>query len=358
MNNEAYTVGWICALPETELPAAEAMLDEEYPPLDKDAADSNIYTFGRIKHHNVVIACLLAGRYGIVSAAGIAKDMLRTFPLIQLILMVGIGRGLPNNDQDIRLGDVVVSQPTKGHAGVVQYDKGKSHDDGTFEIRGHLDAPPAQLLNAISKLKARHIRREPEFPNILARMLQENPQMAKDFARPGADDDIQSPDIVDRIAKSHIHSNRVRALRTNPIPHYGLIASGNQVVASIDEANRIERLIGGTDPVLCFEMEAAGLMNDSHCVVIRGISDYADRLKNDRWQAYATAAAAAYAKELLSIIPAGNPTSTASKESAASRMPPAASHHSVSQSSNSFGHTSNVDGKVIQGNYNGVNFSF
>jgi nucleoside phosphorylase len=56
--------------------------------------------------------------------------------------------------------------------------------------------------------------------------------------------------------------------------------------------------------VLCVEMEAAGLMDEFSCLVIRGICDYADSHKNERWQPYAAATAATYAKELLSIIPA------------------------------------------------------
>lgn len=43
-------------------------------------------------------------------------------------------------------------------------------------------------------------------------------------------------------------------------------------------------------------------MNDFPCLVIRGISDYCDSHKNDEWQKYAAATAAAYAKELLLII--------------------------------------------------------
>ena len=50
-------------------------------------------------------------------------------------------------------------------------------------------------------------------------------------------------------------------------------------------------------------MEAAGLMNSFPCLVIRGICDYADSHKNKKWQHYAAATAAAYAKELLSILP-------------------------------------------------------
>ena len=55
--------------------------------------------------------------------------------------------------------------------------------------------------------------------------------------------------------------------------------------------------------VLCFEMEAAGLMDNFPCLVIRGVCDYADAQKNKRWQEYAAAVAAAYAKELLSVLP-------------------------------------------------------
>lgn len=54
---------------------------------------------------------------------------------------------------------------------------------------------------------------------------------------------------------------------------------------------------------LCFEMEAAGLMNHFPCLVIRGICDYADSHKHKYWQGYAAMVAAAYAKDLLLQIP-------------------------------------------------------
>jgi nucleoside phosphorylase len=63
----------------------------------------------------------------------------------------------------------------------------------------------------------------------------------------------------------------------------------------------LSRELGG---ILCFEMEAAGLMNNFPCLVIRGICDYADSHKNKNWQTFAAGTAAAYAKEVLSVIPA------------------------------------------------------
>jgi hypothetical protein len=50
-------------------------------------------------------------------------------------------------------------------------------------------------------------------------------------------------------------------------------------------------------------MEAAGLMNQLPCLVIRGICDYADSHKSKRWQDYAALTAAAYAKILLLKTP-------------------------------------------------------
>jgi nucleoside phosphorylase len=57
--------------------------------------------------------------------------------------------------------------------------------------------------------------------------------------------------------------------------------------------------------ILCFEMEAAGLMNSTPCLVIRGISDYADSHKREdhAWHGYAAAAAAAFTKEFIKTIP-------------------------------------------------------
>jgi nucleoside phosphorylase len=108
---EQYTVGWICALP-TELMAAQAMLDEKYPALpSNNARESNVYTLGRVCDHKVVIALLPSGVYGTTSAAVTANEMLLSFPNLRFSLLVGIGGGIPSEENDIRLGDVVVSRP-------------------------------------------------------------------------------------------------------------------------------------------------------------------------------------------------------------------------------------------------------
>ncbi|KAH6665145.1 hypothetical protein B0J14DRAFT_235791 [Halenospora varia] len=111
-----YTVGWICALPNPELVAALFMLDIEHPRLPRKQADTNNYTLGQIGQHNVAIACLPQGEYGLSSATNVASQMRMSFPNIQFGLMVGIAGGVPSlPDHDIRLGDVVVSKPGIGN---------------------------------------------------------------------------------------------------------------------------------------------------------------------------------------------------------------------------------------------------
>ncbi|KAJ5656116.1 hypothetical protein N7507_008066 [Penicillium longicatenatum] len=95
----------------------------------------------------------------------------------------------------------------------------------------------------------------------------------------------------------------VDQLRRNPRDmrvHYGLIASGDQVIKDAVARDSLNKSLGGL--VLCIEMEAAGLMDNFPCIVIRGICDYADAQKTKDWQEYAAAVAAACAKELLEYV--------------------------------------------------------
>ena len=151
---EDYTVGWICAL-ATEYLAARVFLDERYqvPPLIFQN-DKNNYTLGRIGQHNVVIAVLPDGEYGLCSAATVATNMVNSFPNVRIGLMVGIAGGAPSQKHDIRLGDVVIGSPRDGHSGVLQYDFGKTIQDQSFRPTRFLDQPPAALRSAISELRA------------------------------------------------------------------------------------------------------------------------------------------------------------------------------------------------------------
>jgi hypothetical protein len=52
----------------------------------------------------------------------------------------------------------------------------------------------------------------------------------------------------------------------------------------------------------CIGMEAGGIINNMDCLVIRGVSDYADSHKNDIWHDYAALTASACAKAILGYV--------------------------------------------------------
>lgn len=300
-------MGWVCALP-LEMAAAKGMLDKIHPNLSRqDPADHNSYILGQVQGHNVVIACLPAGMYGTTPAATVAKDLLRTFKSIRFGLMVGIGGGVPSQTRDIRLGDIVVSQPTGTSGGVIQYDRGKTVQEGEFQRTGSLNTPPQVLLAALGRLQADHLIEDSKIPQFLSELISKSPKkMKKKFDYQGASNDylfhvgynhIDPSSTCDQCDHTQIVQRDARD-DTDPVIHYGNIASGNQVIKHGKTRDRLSKELG----VLCFEMEAAGVQ-DFPSLVIRGICDYADSHKNKRWQEYAAATAAAFAKELLSVIP-------------------------------------------------------
>jgi nucleoside phosphorylase len=127
-----YTVAWISALP-LEMAAARQMFDQFHDRLPQPLTDTNTYMLGSICGHNVVLACLPSDVYGTTSAATVVAQMRSTFPRLQYGLLVGIGGGAPSEKVDIRIGDVVVSKPTRTYGGVVQDDYGKTLAGRRFE---------------------------------------------------------------------------------------------------------------------------------------------------------------------------------------------------------------------------------
>lgn len=107
-------------------------------------------------------------------------------------------------------------------------------------------------------------------------------------------------ETCDSCGTNAVVSRRNRKASQKPAIHYGIIASGSMVVKSGIERDKIDKRYENS--ILCFDMEAAGLMNNFPCLVIRGISDYSDSHKNDHWRNRAIAVASAYVKELLSVI--------------------------------------------------------
>lgn len=309
------------------------MLDEIHErPLDftPSRQDTNVYTLGNIGIHNVVIATLPSGNYGTIPASNVSTALLMSFPEVRFGLMVGIGAGVPRPGKDIRLGDVVISEPKGTSGGVVHYDFVKAIENvvGVLQGRklqrtGMLNKPPTVLLNAVSALKTQHeMRRYTRIPEYLQDMVKRFPGMGQQepenpaFIYQGAHNDRLFEATYghagegDCASKCDLSKVKPRSPRPSNDPkiHYGVIASGNTLVK--DAATREVLALQTGEDCICFEMEAAGLMNTFPCLVIRGICDYADSHKNDMWQQYAAATAAACARELFPLIPAQEVTSS------------------------------------------------
>lgn len=294
---EQYTIAWICALP-LELTASRAMLDEEHPLPPNQAGDDNTYVLGRIDQHNIVMTCL-PGEYGTNNAAIVATNLNRSFPSIRATLMVGVGGGSPSQ-ANLHLGDVVVGTR------VMQYDMGKRVAGGSFEETADPKTPARLLNSAVSALRSKHgsDRSSSRMTSLLQTRLPK----------------ISRPDTPDRLFQaSYKHTvgaptctdcdleklqPRSARLSDGPSIHYGVIASGNQVMKDGKTRDEIAQRLSA----LCFEMEAAGMMDNLQCLPIRGICDYSDSHKNDEWQNYAAAVAAAYARELLEGLPPSSRT--------------------------------------------------
>ena len=313
--HEDYTVGWICAL-STEHVAAESFLDEEHGrPAYQDPKDNYYYTLGRIGHHNVVIAVLPMGQYGTTSAAMVARDMVRSFPNIRIGLMVGIGGGAPTQKQDIRLGDVVVGMGKNGQGDILQYDFGKTIQSQEFQRIPSQNIVPAVLQAAVHGLKSEYERKGHSIREAIDTSIQRNKRMRKKYSQPHVDTDRLYVSTYEHAPNQEGSCSQIcgegptntvsRDIRDededDPCIHYGTIASANSLMKDALMRDKL----ANNHRILCFEMEAAGLLHHFPCIIVRGICDYSDTHKNNDWHGYAAMTAAAYAKDLLIHIPPG-----------------------------------------------------
>ncbi|KAK8002324.1 hypothetical protein PG989_002043 [Apiospora arundinis] len=312
-----YHVAWIAPVADLELLPSRLMLDEEHDTPDYDTSyDDNIYTCGTLAGHNIVVATCAPGMTGNVNAGRVTGPMFKTFSGIRMAVLVGIGGGVPRAQpsddptEDVHLGDVVVGWPGDGRPACIYYDAGRRHTDGQFEVLGTISRPDQVLLSALGKLASDHEMDRSTFHKHQERLLRSKHK--RKFTFPGLDKDRlfqasyrHAGAYGDKCASCNTSRLVQRPERTeedaaNLIFHRGRIATGNAV---IQDGERRDEIRDRCDGALCVEMEAAGVDASRPCLVIRGISDYADSHKGDAWRSYAAGKAAVFARELLSKIP-------------------------------------------------------
>jgi len=216
--------------------------------------------------------------------------------------MVNIGAGIPSK-YDIRLGDIAVSIPRDNHLSVIEYDFGKYELGGKFVLKGSLNKPPPILINADGSLEEDEIMKRSPLRKILRNITKQ-----PGYTRPNSGDVLFDPTFhytnkEDDYSRCEVSTEKKIVLRAErdktprqPIVHRGLILSGGGVIKNPTDRDHLRR---GQNDAICFEMEAAGIMDEIPCLVVRGICDYADTHKQDGWHYYAAAVAAAYSKAIL-----------------------------------------------------------
>jgi nucleoside phosphorylase len=349
VTREDFKVAIICALVK-ECEAVLAVFDQLWGRLHlgKSEGDDNEYSFGSIGAHNVVLVHT-PGK-GKTRAASAASNCRTSFPKVSLCLVVGICGGVSSNPErrePMLLGDVVISNS------IVQYDFGKHYE--TFErtdtITENLPPPKSNMNALLKKLATWKYRQglQERTAEHLGELEQCENQDIRNSARyplPPAEDKLFAASYIHR----HHHGSRCDtcrrtngvcndavnmscaelgcdehlvdrcvgvindALKTDgtsraciverrgPAVHFGGYASGDIVLKSGEHRD----VIAKKEKIIAFDMEGAGVWEKFlHCLVIKGISDYADSHKNKGFQEYAAATAAACMKAFLEHWPAG-----------------------------------------------------
>ncbi|KAH8669305.1 hypothetical protein BGZ61DRAFT_483478 [Ilyonectria robusta] len=321
-----FEVAIICALP-LEYDAVSYIFDEFWDEngdrYGRATGDPNSYTTGRVGKYNVVLALL--PHMGKTNAASAAASMRSSYGGLQLALLVG---------------DVVISKT------VVQYDFGRQYPDKFVRkntVEDNLGRPNKDVRNLLALFETdRGLDQLEQRTARFLRQLQANVAQTRrrgkyDYPGPAEDRLFEptyrhkhhvSPTCSCRDCFSHVDPvcdealssscadlgcddehlvtrERLQAKRQSehhdsdtarqPAVHVGAVASGDTVMKSAADRDRLSREAG----VIAFEMEGAGVWDEVPCIVVKGACDYADCHKHKGWQNFAAATAAAASKAIL-----------------------------------------------------------
>ena len=293
-------IGIITALPK-EYAAVKKILENTKEISFPGQGGGRRYLLGEVstndEEKHTVVLCLASMGNNI--AAIRASLLLNHFPDLKSIIMVGIAGGIPHPekpDDHVRLGDIVISN----EKGVIQYDFDK--ETITENIHRHPPRPPsASLLEGVRLLEANELIGEKPWLRFIDQAL-----LPEGEERPSTKTDI----LVSSTESNQIVEHPQDPKRKNGEPRVFIapIASANKLLKNPIKRDRLRDKFG----VKAVEMEGSGIADatwnyEIGYLVVRGICDYCDSNKEDNWQAYAAAVAAAYARALIESMPPEDP---------------------------------------------------
>ena len=189
-----------------------------------------------------------------------------------------------------------------------------------FEVTHQPPLPSVLLQQAVSFLRSDwSLQRSPlaERAKLVPVQIENDAELRKRYERPDAKLDrlFVSTYTHDKAALDcgacdgkQLVSRKERSNPTEPRVFYGMIGSSNTL---LKDAKERDQLRAEYPTLRCIEMESAGAaeaawQSSRRFIFVRGICDYCDTHKNDQWQEYAAAAAAAYVQCLLEMLPGGD----------------------------------------------------
>ncbi|GFG06925.1 hypothetical protein CNMCM6936_003658 [Aspergillus lentulus] len=350
-HREEFEIAIICSLP-CEVEAIDALLDEVYDRFgeiyDKEPEDRNVYINGRIGKHNVVLC--QAPEAEKCSSASVASSLMFSYTGVQLALVVGTCGGVPSpscSERDIFLGDIVIADSVIEFDVGVQCPWGFQRETSIKAALGRPNRAIRTLLNALS-IDGNCKLMEKESAGFLEELQSRG---ASKWQYPGASKDIlfasayrhrhrrrsdleyvrigagfedtlckDAPEeecCISGCDEQQVHRRRSSEKSVKPALHIGTIASGDTVMESGEHRDRIAEM----EEVIAFETIGAGVWDTLPCVIINGVSDYADGHKNEVWRNYAAAVAASAAKAFLQYWAPSAKAKSRQAESVHSRVP-------------------------------------
>jgi nucleoside phosphorylase len=291
-----FSTAIVTALP-VESAAMRAFVDDLGP--EPTNGDPNIYYSGTVpsvdpdRPHRVVVALL--ANDGTRNAAAISTDLLRSFASVRVIVMCGIAGGVPAPaapERHVRLGDIVTAAE-----GVVDYDHVYT-TNGWDEPRRAVNGLSTTLLRADRDLAAGELAGGEPWRQLIAERVD---RLSRDFVRPPESTDVLYVNDV-----RSVHPDRRRSGHPDGWPkvHRATIGSADRLLRDAVRRDELAARYG----LRAVEMEASGIAvaADLHArdwYIVRGVADYCDHHKNNRWHGYAALVAAAYTRALLGRCP-------------------------------------------------------
>ncbi|CEJ90860.1 hypothetical protein VHEMI06614 [[Torrubiella] hemipterigena] len=327
-SRDEFRIAIFCAL-SMERAAVKAVFDYIWDDsgtlYGKLPGDENIYTTGFIAGYNAIL--VYPSAIGVSNTSRMAASCRRSFPSIQIAVVVGICAVVPGLAENERLlGDIIVSET------ILLPNMKRPTDDGTVQQRplwryeptlarfktSELNTQVATRIGFILRGLQEQLDLKAHYPGTEYDMLFEpgfkHLNEAKSCTEAGCNGALinrQRLSLYRRDTSAIAHNllvpdfyqngpilrspSQTALQQATPVVHIGSIASTNVAMRSAERRDALSSKEG----IIAFEVGMSDIFNIFTGFMIKSAADYADGHQDKSWQQYASATAAAGLKAIL-----------------------------------------------------------